>query len=48
MAYEVAASQSNGIMDDPDASKRDVKHHVLFEVSTEVANRGTNAVFDWS
>ncbi|MCJ1369916.1 glycogen synthase isoform 1 [Loxospora ochrophaea] len=39
MAYEVAASQSNGIMDDPDASKRDVKHHVLFEVSTEVANR---------
>ncbi|MCJ1348865.1 glycogen synthase isoform 1, partial [Peltigera leucophlebia] len=39
MASPVAGSHSNGSMEYPDAAKRDVKNHLLFEVSTEAANR---------
>lgn len=34
---DIAASRTNGALDD---SKRNVKDHMLFEVSTEAANRG--------
>ena len=33
-------SQINGAVDD-DPPPRDVKNHILFEISTEAANRGT-------
>lgn len=42
MASPVAGSHSNGSMEYPDAAKRDVKNHLLFEVSTEAANRGND------
>lgn len=34
---DIAVSRPNGALDD---SKRNVKDHMLFEVSTEAANRG--------
>lgn len=37
---EIAGSHTNGTMEDEDSPKRDVKNHMLFEVSTEAANRG--------
>lgn len=37
---EIAGSHTNGTMEDEDSSKRDVKNHMLFEISTEAANRG--------
>ena len=36
----IAGSHTNGTMEDPDSSRRDIKAHMLFEISTEVANRG--------
>lgn len=54
MTTEVAAPRINGILeDDPhtdatpeDAppSKREVKNHILFEISTEAANRGKSLI----
>ena len=43
MASEIAGSHTNGTMEDADSSKRDIKNHVLFEISTEVANRGNKS-----
>lgn len=40
MSTEIAGSHTNGTMGDADSSKRDIKNHMLFEVSTEAANRG--------
>ncbi len=37
---EIAGSHTNGTMEDADSSKRDIKNHMLFEISTEAANRG--------
>lgn len=37
---EVAGSHTNGTMGDEKSVIRDVKNHMLFEVSTEAANRG--------
>ena len=37
---DIAGSHTNGTMEDPESSKRDIKNHMLFEVSTEAANRG--------
>jgi hypothetical protein len=37
---QVAGAHTNGTMEDADSGKRDIKSHLLFEVSTEVANRG--------
>ena len=37
---DIAGSHTNGTMEDADSSKRDVKNHMLFEISTEAANRG--------
>lgn len=31
---------TNGTMEDGETGKRDIKNHMLFEVSTEAANRG--------
>lgn len=36
----VPDAETNGVMEDEDVGKRDVKNHMLFEVSTEAANRG--------
>ena len=41
MAAEIAGSHTNGTMEDSGSASRDVKNHMLFEVSTEVANRGS-------
>jgi len=38
---DIASSRTNGTLDD---SKRNVKDHMLFEVSTEAANRGMHRV----
>ena len=40
MEGEVAGSHTNGTMEDITSAKRDIKGHMLFEVATEVANRG--------
>ena len=40
LASDISASIVNGTVDDADISKRDIKNHLLFEVSTEAANRG--------
>ena len=40
MASDVAGAHTNGTMEDADSGMRDIKSHLLFEVSTEVANRG--------
>lgn len=42
MATKIAGSHTNGTTEDPDSSKRDIKNHMLFEISTEAANRGEN------
>ncbi|KAL8825991.1 MAG: hypothetical protein Q9191_004075, partial [Dirinaria sp. TL-2023a] len=39
LASDISASVVNGTIDDADISKRDIKNHLLFEVSTEAANR---------
>ncbi|MCJ1363995.1 glycogen synthase isoform 1 [Acarospora aff. strigata] len=39
MASDVAGAHTNGTMEDADSGMRDIKSHLLFEVSTEVANR---------
>ena len=39
-AVEIAGSHTNGTMEDAGSVNRDIKGHMLFEVSTEVANRG--------
>ena len=36
-------AHTNGALEDPEASKRDIKDHMLFEVSTEAANRGESS-----
>ena len=43
---EIAGSHTNGTMEDADSSKRDIKNHMLFEISTEAANRGGKAFCD--
>ena len=41
MTTEVAgAPQTNGILDDAEVPKREIKNHILFEISTEAAHRG--------
>lgn len=43
MTSEVASPQPNGILEDvevAEAPKREIKNHILFEISTEAANRG--------
>ena len=40
---DIAGSHTNGTMEDPESSKRDIKNHMLFEVSTEAANRGNTS-----
>lgn len=37
---EIAGSHTNGTMEDAGSANRDIKGHMLFEISTEVANRG--------
>ncbi|MCJ1352991.1 MAG: glycogen synthase isoform 1 [Icmadophila ericetorum] len=39
MATEIAGDHTNGTMEDPSSANRDIKNHMLFEISTEVANR---------
>lgn len=39
-AVEIAGSHTNGTMEDAGSANRDIKNHMLFEISTEVANRG--------
>ena len=36
-------AHTNGALEDPEAAKRDIKDHMLFEVSTEAANRGASS-----
>ena len=36
----VARSHTNGTMEDAGSANRDIKGHMLFEIATEVANRG--------
>ncbi len=40
MSSEVAGSHTNGTLGNADAPKREIKNHILFEISTEAANRG--------
>ena len=40
MSTTVAGEHTNGTMENEDTDKRDVKNHLVFEVSTEAANRG--------
>ncbi len=40
MSSEVAGAHTNGSMDQPAAGARDVNGVKLFEIATEVANRG--------
>ena len=40
MASDIAGSHTNGTMEDSGSANRDIKNHMLFEISTEVANRG--------
>jgi hypothetical protein len=40
---EIAGSHTNGTMGDASSANRDVKNHMLFEIATEVANRGSSA-----
>jgi len=42
---DITSSRTNGAMDD---SKRNVKDHMLFEVSTEAANRGMHRALQLS
>ena len=37
---EIAGSHTNGTMEDAGSANRDIKGHMLFEIATEVANRG--------
>ena len=50
MASEIAGSHTNGTMEDVGSANRSIKDHMLFEISTEVANRGktrcVNALYD--
>lgn len=44
MTTEDASLRPNGILEDVEAvelPKREIKNHILFEISTEAANRGT-------
>lgn len=45
MSSTVTGAHTNGTMEDADSGKRDIKSHLLFEVSTEVANRGDIPLF---
>lgn len=40
MATEIAGAHTNGTMEDAGSATRSIKDHMLFEISTEVANRG--------
>lgn len=42
---EVTGAHTNGTMEDVDSGKRDIKSHLLFEISTEVANRGERHLY---
>ena len=37
---EIAGAHTNGTMEDAGSATRSIKDHMLFEISTEVANRG--------
>ena len=40
MASDIAAAQVDGAGSDVHSEGRDIKGHILFEIATEVANRG--------
>ena len=48
MASEIAGSHTNGTMEDAGSAHRSIKDHMLFEISTEVANRGETLYYKTS